>query len=106
MNMNFVPIVNEVQMFYNQIKGKELFKVYADILPRGKQYNKYIKGAKDETNYESWVVEIVASHYMVGTDEAQEYLNIFYATPTGKSNLKQLLESYGTDAKKIKKLKL
>ena len=44
MKMDWVELVNELQKY--NLKPKELYKIYTNILPKGKQWLKYIKGEK------------------------------------------------------------
>jgi hypothetical protein len=102
MNINYAPIVNELQKYTN-IPDRAHYQFLTNILPRGKQYNKYIKGSKDE-KYEKWLVELVAKHYQVSKVEAITYLEIYYTQ--NKDGLRELCEMYGIDKKELKKVKL
>jgi Glu-tRNA(Gln) amidotransferase subunit E-like FAD-binding protein len=102
MNVNYAPVVNELQK-YPSIPDRAHYQFLTNILPRGKQYNKYIKGSKDE-KYEKWLVELVAKHYQVSKVEAITYLEIYYTQ--NKDGLRQLCEKYGIDKKELKKVKL
>ena len=59
MKPEWIDLVNEVQKY--PLKPKELYKVYADILPKKKQWLKYIKGDK-QMKHPKWLYEIVAKH--------------------------------------------
>lgn len=102
MNHNFVEVVNELQQYYGSIGSRESYLFYSQLLPRGKQWTPYIKGK--ETTHEDWLVELVRSHYEVGSREAEEYLELFLATEQGRDSLRALLESYGTPLKLIRKV--
>jgi hypothetical protein len=102
MNVNYAPVVNELQK-YPSIPDRAHYQFLTNILPRGKQYNKYIKGSKDE-KYEKWLVELVAKHYQVSKVEAITYLEIYYTQ--NKDGLRELCEKYGIDKKELKKVKL
>jgi hypothetical protein len=102
MNVNYAPIVNELQK-YPSIPDRAHYQFLTNILPRGKQYNKYIKGSKDE-KYETWLVELVAKHYQVSKVEAITYLEIYYTQ--NKTGLRELCEKYGLDKKQLKQVKL
>lgn len=101
MNIHQLPLVNEIQKYNVPNEAHYLF--YATTVPRGKQYNKYVKAAK-ETKYEEWLVNLVAKHYCVSEVEAISYLEIYYRD--NKSGLRELCEKYGIDPKVIKKAKL
>ena len=47
MDLEFIEIVNYFQKYsIGQLKPREVYKWYCDILPKGKRFNKYIKGKK------------------------------------------------------------
>ena len=94
-------LVNEIQKYTLPNEAHYLF--LSTTIPRGKQYNKYVKAAK-ETKYEEWLVTLVAKHYCVSQDEAIGYLDIYY--DTNKDALRELCENYGVDKKQLKKAKL
>ena len=56
MNIHQLPLVNEIQKYNLPSDVHYLF--LATTIPRGKQYNKYVKAAK-ETKYEDWLVDLV-----------------------------------------------
>jgi hypothetical protein len=101
MNIHQLPLVNEIQKYTLPNEAHYLF--LSTTIPRGKQYNKYVKAAK-ETKYEEWLVELVAKHYSVSQVEATSYLEIYYRDD--KPALRSLCEKYGVDPKVIKKAKL
>ena len=103
MKMEYVEVANEFQRY--KLKPKELYKLYINVLPKKKEWLRYIKGKKD-MKYEKWVVEIVAKHYESSLSEAREYLEVFYTTEQNKANLKTILQKYGVEPKEIKKLNL
>jgi hypothetical protein len=103
MNIHFTPIVNEVQRYSSIIPDNAHYKFLAKALPRGKQYNKYIKNSKD-SKYEEWLIKLVGKHYNISHKEAVEYLNIYYASD--KAALTTLCKMYATDPKLLKKAKL
>lgn len=102
MNPHYAPIVNEIQKYY-AIPDRAHYLFLANIIPKGRQFNKYIKGDKDE-KYPSWMVDIMSKHYMVSKAEAIQYIEILYKQD--KEALKQLLQLYGVDSKELKKAKL
>jgi hypothetical protein len=101
MNIHQLPLVNEIQKYSLPNEAHYLF--FATTIPRGKQYNKYVKAAK-ETKYDEWLVTLVAKHYCVSEIEAISYLEIYYRD--NKFGLRELCEKYGIDPKVIKKAKL
>lgn len=102
MNPNYTPVVNAVQK-YTSMPERAHYLFLTNLLPRGRQFNKYIKGDKEE-KYKSWLVDIVVRHFHISIAEAIQYLEIYYEH--NKSALKQLCELYGVDAKTLKTAKL
>ena len=103
MKMEYVEIVNEFQRY--NLKPKELYKLYTNVLPKKKEWLRYTKGKK-VMKHPQWVVEIVTKYHQVSMKEANEYLEIYYSTEQGKAELKSILQKFGTEPKEIKKLNL
>ena len=103
MKMEYVEIVNEFQRY--NLKPKELYKLYTNVLPKKKEWLRYIIGNK-VMKHPTWVVEIVTKYHEVSTKEANDYLEIYYSSEQGKAELKSILQKFGTEPKEIKKLNL
>jgi hypothetical protein len=102
MNPHYLPIINTLQQ-YGSISDRAHYLFLIGIIPRGKQYNKYIKGKRDN-KYESWLVDLVANHFHVSRQESIDYIDIYYTHD--KKSLRELCEKFGIDNKLIKKAKL
>ena len=99
MDMDFIEVVNYFQKYsIGTLEPREVYKWYADFLPRGKRFNKYIKGKKDK-KYDPELNEMVCSHFECSKLEAKESLSLI-----SKEEVEELLKKYGTDPKKIKSL--
>ena len=95
----FIEIVNYFQKYsIGQLKPREVYKWYCDILPKGKRFNKYIKGKKSK-KYEDWLIKLLCNYYKCSKLQVTEYLELI-----DKEELKTILETYGTDKKQIKKV--
>jgi hypothetical protein len=105
MNPDFLPYVNEVNKHWNEMGPREAYLFYSQLIPQGNYYNKWIRGKK-EAKFESWLVEMIAKHFEVSKAESINYLESFYQTDEGREELKTILQGYGLDAKKLKKVKL
>ena len=103
MKMDWVELVNEVQKY--QLKPKELYKVYTDILPKKKQWLKYIKGDKS-MKYPKWVYEIVAKHLEVSLREAAGAVEMYEISHGGQAELTDILIKYGRTEEEIRKIGL
>ena len=99
MDTDFIEIVNYFQKYsIGQLKPREVYKWYCDILPKGKRFNKYIKGKKSK-KYEDWLIKLLSNYYNCSKLQVTEYLELI-----DKQELKTILEMYGTDKKQIKKV--
>jgi len=103
MNPDYLPVANEIQQYWGQVGPREVYLLYSQILPKKRQFNKYIKGSKDSFQYENWIRERIAQHYQVSETEAEKYLQILYLSTEGKTYLRELLEGYGAGPKQLKK---
>ena len=105
MHQDFIELIADLQPIVQELKPEYLYAVLIEAIPKGKYYFRYIKG-KNSDKYEKWVVKLVSKYYEVSESEGDEYTHILYHSKEGKVYLKELLESYGSDPKEIKKLKL
>ena len=99
MDKDFIEIVNVFQKYsIGTLEPREVYKWYCDILPKGKRFNKYIKGKRDK-KYDSELIDIISSHFQYSKLETKECLELI-----DKEELKQILEMYGIDKKKLKRI--
>tara|TARA_Y100001973_G_C5071090_1_gene267625 strand:- start:237 stop:656 length:420 start_codon:yes stop_codon:yes gene_type:complete len=99
MDKDFIEIVNYFQKYsIGTLEPREVYKWYCDMLPRGKRFNKYIKGKKTK-KYDTLLIEIIKKHFECSKIQSVEYLELI-----DREELKYILELYGTDKKQIKKL--
>ena len=66
MKMEWITMVNDIQKV--PLEPKVLYKLYSNILPKGRVFLKYIKGSKDML-YEKWLLEIVFKHFEISLVE-------------------------------------
>jgi hypothetical protein len=99
MDKDFIEIVNFFQKYsIGTLESREVYKWYCDMLPKGKRFNKYIKGKKDK-KYDGWLVDLLTKHFGESKNHIKEYLELI-----SKEELITILEKYGTDPKKIKNI--
>ena len=103
MKMEWIEFVNEVQKY--PLKPKELYKVYTDILPKKRQWLKYIKGDKS-MKYPNWVYEIVAKHLQISLREASDAVDMYELSHGGQAELIDILLKYGRTIEEIHKIGL
>ena len=103
MKSDWIDLVNEVQKY--PLEPKELYKVYTSILPKKKQWLRYIKGDK-KMDYPKWVYEIVAKDMQVSMREAVSAVETYTMSTGGQSELADILLKYGIEDKEVRKLGL
>tara|TARA_Y100000593_G_scaffold83566_1_gene157632 strand:+ start:953 stop:1372 length:420 start_codon:yes stop_codon:yes gene_type:complete len=99
MDNEFIEIVNVFQKYsIGTLEPREVYKWYCDVLPKGKRFNKYIKGKRDK-KYDKELVGIISEHFECSKLQTKDYLELI-----DKEELKSVLEMYGKDKKTIKRL--
>ena len=99
MESEFIEIVNYFQKYaIGVLEPREVYKWYCEILPKGKRFNKYIKGKKDK-KYDSELISLLTHHFECSKVEVKQHLKLI-----DKIELQEILEKYGNDKKTIKRL--
>ena len=99
MDKEFIEIVNYFQKYsIGTLEPREVYKWYCDMLPKGKRFNKYIKGKKDK-KYNTELLNIMVMHFECSKSQVKDYLDLI-----AKNELIEILEKYGMNEKTIKRL--
>ena len=99
MDKEFIEIVNYFQKYaIGTLEPREVYKWYCDVLPKGKRFNKYIKGKKDK-KYNTELIDIMVQHFECSKSQVKDYLDLI-----AKDELMEILEKYGMNEKTIKRL--
>ena len=98
MKMEWIELVNEIQKY--NLQPKELYKLYTNVLPTGKQWLKYIK-RRNQMDYPNWLINIVTNHEEISKKEAIEYIDMLMLTEGGMLELGELAQKWGIEPKKI-----
>ena len=99
MDKDFIEVVNAFQQYaIGTLEPREVYKWYCDMLPKGKRFNKYIKG-KNKKKYNPELVQILVEYFKCSKLQVKEYIELI-----DKQELKYILEMYGTDKKQVKKV--
>lgn len=102
MNMDFIELVNEFQKYtIGGLDSREVYKLYSDVLPKQKQYNKYIKSKKSDT-YQTELVELLSKHFLISEKEAMEYLDM--SQNISLTPIKEIVKKYGKSDKDVERL--
>ena len=99
MDKDFIEIVNVFQKYsIGTLEPREVYKWYCDILPKGKRFNKYIKGKRDK-KYDKELINVLVNHFECSKLHIEEYLEFLT-----KTDLEDILMKYGKDKKTIKRM--
>ena len=99
MDKDFLEFVNFFQKYsIGPLDSREVYKWYCNMLPKGKRFNKYIKGKKDK-KYNTELIDIMVTHFECSKSQVKDYLDLI-----AKDELIEILEKYGMNEKTIKRL--
>ena len=99
MDKEFLEIVNYFQKYsIGTLEPREVYKWYCDMLPKGKRFNKYIKGKKDK-KYNTELIDIMVINFECSKSQVKDYLDLI-----AKDELMEILEKYGMNEKTIKRM--
>ena len=73
MNSDWMELVNELQKY--NLQPKELYKLYTNILPKGKRWLRYMKG-KNDMDYPEWLINIVRNNDECSRKEAIQAIDM------------------------------
>ena len=105
MKPEWVELVATLLPLSQILSPKEMYRLYINVIPKGKYFLKYVKG-KSEDKYEQFIVDLLKKEYDCSENQAIEYLEVLYSSREGREYLKYVSEKYGIDKKQITKLKL
>ena len=100
MKMEWVELVNELQKY--NLKPKDLYKLYTNVLPKGRQWLKYTKG-RNQMEHPQWLINLVAVHMKSSKKEAYDAVEMYMLTEGGMLELGEICRKYGVEPKKIEK---
>ena len=103
MKSDWIDLVNEVQKY--PLEPKDLSKVYTSILPKKRQWLRYVKGDK-KMKYPKWVYEIVSKHLQCSMREASDAVEMYDISHGGQSELIDILMKYGKTEQECRKIGL
>ena len=99
MKLEWIELVNELQKY--NLEPKELYKLYTNVLPKSKQWLKYVKGRND-MDYPEWLINIVRNKDESSRKEAIEAIDMLMLTEGGMMELGELGRKWGIEERRIK----
>ena len=97
MKSEWIEVVNEVQQYW-ELKPKNLYQFYTDILPKGRTFLRYTK-SKKKSKVEKWAMEHLQDYFECSSREVEEYLELLT-----KEQVTSIIMKYGVDDKQLKKI--
>ena len=98
MKPEWIDLVNELQKY--NLKPKELYKLYTNVLPKGKQWLKYTKG-KNDMKHPEWLINIMRNSDESSRKEAIDAIEILMLTEGGMMELGETARKWGIEERKI-----
>ena len=90
MDRELIEIVNMFQPYaIGTLEPKDVYEFYRNLFPKGKRYNKYIKGKRDK-KYDKELLQLVSKHFEVSKNESKSYIDLL-----SKKDIKELYKKYG-----------
>jgi len=97
MKSEWIEVVNEVQQYW-ELKPKNLYQFYTDILPKGRTFLRYTK-SKKKSKVEKWAMEHLQDYFECSSREVEEYLELLT-----KEQVTTIIMKYGVDDRQLKKI--
>jgi hypothetical protein len=103
MNPQWLFVVNYVQQYSFGMSNEMLYKVYANLIPKGRTFLKWVKGKK-EKKYNKDLIELISLYYEVSQLEATNYITILLSNTEWRKRLIEICRMYGNTDDEIKML--
>ena len=100
MKPEWIELVNELQKY--NLKPKDLYKLYTNILPKDNRFYKYVKG-RNQMQHPQWLINLIATHMKSSKKEAYDAVEMYMLTEGGMLELGEICRKYGVEPKKIEK---
>lgn len=101
----YLPILNELQPLTEQMRDKDVYRLYAEIIPYDDGFIKYISSNESERSVPDWAMDILKEEFHASEDEIRSYLDIWLSSDEGKEELLSIFRSYGVSEDQMKKIK-
>ena len=100
----YLPILNELQPLTQQMRDKDVYRLYAEIIPHDDEFINYISSNKSERSVPNWAIDILKENFQASEEEAREYIDILIEFDR-KDELIQIFRDYGISDDKMRKIK-
>lgn len=101
----YLPILNELQPLTQHMRDKDVYRLYAEIIPYDDGFIKYISSNESDRSVPDWAIDILKEEFQASEEEVREYIDIWTSTDEGKEEMISIFEKYGLEDGKMKKIK-
>lgn len=102
MDENIIEEMSFVSKYFQTIPNEQFYKLLIDIVPKGRKFNKYIKGTGEDINKS--IIECICKKFNIGEKDARDYYKVFISSEKGIQDLISLVEGFGYSEKEIENL--
>jgi hypothetical protein len=102
--MEYLPILNELQPLVQHMEDKDVYRLYAEIIPYDDAFIKYISSNKSERSVPDWAIYILKEEFRASEEEIRQYIEILLESDR-KDELIGIFQDYGIPDDKMKKIK-
>ena len=82
MKTDWIEVANEIQRYW-ELKPKNLYQFYTDILPKGRTFLRYTK-SKKKSKVEKWAMKHLVDYFECSEREVEEHLELLTKEQEGK----------------------
>tara|TARA_A100001391_G_C5070078_1_gene278053 strand:+ start:94 stop:513 length:420 start_codon:yes stop_codon:yes gene_type:complete len=98
MKEDYLPLVNHFQkLTIGTMPHSAVYRFYCNLLPKRKEYLKYISGNKRKVNKD--LIGYLVDYFEISTNQALDYYDLL-----SKDDLKSILKEYGKSKKEMKSM--
>jgi hypothetical protein len=105
MRREYVPVLNELQPLTQHMEDKDIYRLYAEILPYDDGYYKYISGSESKRTVPDWAIDILKEEFQASESEVRTYIDILMSRKDGKEELLSIFRDYGVQDDKLSRIK-
>jgi len=103
--LEYLPILNELQPLTQHMRDKDVYRLYAEIIPYDDGFINYVSSNSSERSVPDWAMDILKEEFRASEDEIRRYLDIWLSSDEGKEELLSIFRDYGVSEDRMKKIK-
>lgn len=103
--LEYLPILNELQPLTQHMRDKDVYRLYAEIIPYDDGFINYISSNTSERSVPDWAMDILKTEYHASEEEIRGYFDVWLSSDGGKEELLSIFRDYGVSEDRMKKIK-